>query len=107
MVRDLSKAFETENAIKVGGVIVPDSIVDLVRSSKPTFTGDLLTTIEFFNSLTQINANRISKSDFTYSSDQVITQVNTYYAADGVTVHQTETMNFTYTGDTITKIEVT
>ena len=106
MARDFTKAFETENAIKVGGVIVPDSIVELVRSSKPTFSGDLLTTIEFFNSLTQINANRISKSDFTYSSEQVITQVNTYYATDGVTVHQTETMSYTYTGDDLTKIEV-
>ena len=104
---DLSKAFETENGIKVGNVIVPDSIVTSIRSSKPTFSGDNLTVLEFFNSLTQINANRIAKSEYTYSSDQVITQVNTYYQADGVTVHSTENIAFTYTGDEITKIEVT
>jgi hypothetical protein len=103
---DLTKAFETENGIKVGNVIVPDSIVASVRSSKPTFSGDLLTVLEFYNSLSQINANRIAKSEYTYSGEQVITQVNTYYQTDGVTVHATETISFTYTGDEITKIEV-
>lgn len=104
---NLDQAFETDNGIKVGGVIIPDSVVALTRSSKPTFTGDLLTMLEFYNSLTQINANRIAKSEYTYSSDQVTTQVNTYYEEDGTTVHSTETISYTYTGDEITKIEVT
>ena len=104
---NLSKAFETENGVKVGGVIIPDTVVAATRSSKPTFTGDLLTSLEFYNSLTQVNANRIAKSDYTYSGDQVSTQVNTYYDTDGVTVHSTENIAYTYTGDEITKIEVT
>lgn len=103
---DFNKSFEVEQPIKVGGVIIPDSIVTATRSSKPTFSGDLLTTMEFYNSLTQIDANRIAKSVYTYTSEQVTTQVNTYYATDGVTVHSTETITYSYTGDDITKIEV-
>lgn len=105
-MKNLSKAFETDNGIKVGGTIVPDSVLENTRSAKPTMTGDLVSMVEYFNSLTQINANRIAKSEFTYSNDFVITQVNTYYETDGVTVHQTETINFTYTGDIVSKIEV-
>jgi hypothetical protein len=105
-MKNLAKAYEVENGVKSGGVILPDSIVDSIRSSKPTFTGDLLTSIEYFNALTQVNADRIARSDFTYSGDYIATQVNTFYEADGVTIHQTETLTYSYTGDLITKIEV-
>jgi hypothetical protein len=107
MAVDLTKAFETENGIKVGEVILPDSIVSLIRSSKPTYSGDLISSIEYYNSLTQINANRISKADFTYSGDNVSTQVNTYYGPDGVTAVSTESIAYSYTSDLMTKVEVT
>jgi hypothetical protein len=103
---DLNRAFETENGIKVEGVIVPQSVVSVIRSSKPTFTGDLITSIEYFNSLTQVNANRILKCDFTYSGDNIATQVNTYYQSNGTTVHQVENIAYSYTADLITNIEV-
>lgn len=106
-MKNLTKAFEIDNGIKSGGVILPDSVVDIVRSSKPTYTGDLLTSIEFYNALTQVNADRVLKCDFTYSGDDITGQVNTYYESNGTTVHQTETIVYTYTGDTITKVEVT
>jgi hypothetical protein len=105
-MKNLTKAFEIDNGLKSGGVILPDSVVDSIRSSKPTFTGDLLTTLEFYNALTQVNADRILKCDFTYSGDDITGQVNTYYESNGVTVHQTETITYSYTGDTITKVEV-
>ena len=104
---DLNRAWETENGIKVEGVIIPQSVVGVIRSSKPTFTSDLLTSIEYFNSLTQVNANRILKCDFTYSGDEIATQTNTYYQSNGTSVHQVENIAYSYTGDTITKIEVT
>lgn len=105
-MKNLSKAYEVENGIKSGGVILPDSIVDLVRSSKPIYTGDLLTTLEFYNALTQVNADRILKCDFTYTGDNITGQVNTYYEIDGVTVHHVETLTYVYSGDTIIRIEV-
>jgi hypothetical protein len=105
-MKDLSKSFDVEQPIRVGETILPDSIFDKVRSSKPIFTGDLMTACEYFNSLTQVNANRIARSDFTYSNDFVVTQVNTYYENNGVTVNQTETITFSYSGDSIQKIEV-
>ena len=104
---DLKKAYETENGIKVEGVIIPQSVVSIIRSSKPVFTGDLLTSIEYFNALTQVNADRILKCDFTYSGDNIATQTNTYYESNGVTVHQVENIAYSYTGDSITKVEVT
>lgn len=107
MAVDLTKAFETENGIRVGEVILPDSVVALIRSSKPTYSGDLISSIEYYNSLTQVNANRISKADFTYSGDNVSTQVNTYYGPDGVTAVSTESIAYTYTADLLTKVEVT
>jgi len=104
---NLDRAFQVEFGIKSGGVILPDSVVSLVRSSKPTYSGDLLTTLEFYNSLTQVNADRILKVDFTYTNDFITGQVNTYYESDGVTTHQTETIVYSYSSDSISKIEVT
>lgn len=105
-MKDLTKSHEVDNGLKAGGVILPDSVVESTRSSRPTYTGDLLTSLEFYNSLTQINANRVLKSDFTYTGDNITGQVNTYYETDGVTVHQVETLTYTYAGDTFNKIEV-
>ncbi len=106
-MKNLSKSFEVDNAIKAGGVILPQSIVDLVRSSKSTFTGDFITRIEFYNALTQVNADRIAQSDFTYTNDFITSQVNTYFESDGVTVHQTESMAYIYSGDNLLRVEVT
>lgn len=106
-MKNLSKSFEVDNCVKAGGVILPESIVHSLRSYKPTFTGDLLTKIEYFNSLTQVTADLILQCDFTYLNDNITTQVNTFFELGGVTIHQTETMTYTYTGDEITKVEVT
>ena len=106
MPRDLSKAYIVENGFIVGDTIIPDSIVDTVRSSKPTYTGDLLTSLEFYNSLTQTNGNRIAKSDFTYTSEVLTGQVNTYYQNDGTTTFSTETLTYVYSGDDLIRVEV-
>jgi hypothetical protein len=106
MSRDLSKAFETDNGLIVGGVVLPDSIVDKTRSSKPTYSGDVITSIEFYNSLIQVTGNRVAKADFTYYGDYIATQINTYYEPDGVTVFNTESLAYTYSGDVVSKVEV-
>ena len=106
MAINLDKAFEIENGIKVGGVVIPDSVVMSVRSSKPTFTGDLLTTMEYYNSLSQITGNRIAKSDFVYTSEVLTSQTNTYYQTDGTTANSVETLTYIYSGDDLLRVEV-
>ena len=103
----LTRAVEVDDGLIVGGTIIPDSIVENTRSCKPTYSGDVLTSLEFYNSLTQVDANRIAKSDFTYTNDFITSQTNTYYESDGTTVLQTESISYIYTGDNITDIEVT
>ena len=107
MAVDLTKAFEADNGITSDGVVIPDSIFETTRSVKPTYSGDLLQSLEFYNSLTQVDANRIAKSDFTYSNDFIATQTVTYYQNDGVTAFSTESYTYSYTNDDITDIEVT
>ena len=104
---NLKRAFEVENGIKVGDTIVPDSVLEKTRSAKPTYTGDVITSVEYYNSLTQVNANRIAKSDFVYTNDFITSQTNTYYETNGVTVHQTESLVYVYSGDNLLRIEVT
>lgn len=107
MSRDFSKSFEVDNGIIVESVIQPDSIFSKVRSLKQTYTGDLVSSVSYYNSLTQIDANRILKVDLTYNaSESVTSQTNTYYEFDGVTVFSTDTINYTYIGDDIDKVEV-
>lgn len=107
MTKNLNKAFETENGIIVDGVVMPDSVVEATRSCKPTYSGDNIASLEYYNSLTQIDANRILKEVFTYTGDVVTGQVNTYYDTNGTTVLYTETLVYSYTSDVVNKVEVT
>ena len=104
---NLKRAFEVENGIKVGDMIIPDSVLEKTRSARPTYTGDFITSMEYYNSLIQVNANRIAKSDFTYTNDFVSTQINTYYETNGVTIHQVENLVYVYSGDNLLRVEVT
>jgi hypothetical protein len=106
MAKNLNKAFEIENGVIVDGVVMSDSLFEATRSLKPTFTNDLLTAIEYYNSLTQVDANRIAKIDLTYTDEVLTTQTNTYYDTDGTTVFQTESVSYTYSSDDLTKVEV-
>jgi hypothetical protein len=59
--------------------------------------------IEYFNSNTQITANKIYKQEFSYDGDLNLTQVLTkIYDTDGATVLRTITQNLTYTSSTLT-----
>lgn len=104
---DLTKSYEVDNGITSDGVILPDSIFESTRSLKTTYSSGLISTVEYFNSLIQISANRIAKIDLTYNGDDFVTQqVTTYYENDGTTVYDTETATFTYTDCDIDKVEV-
>lgn len=102
---DLNRAFECDNGVISDGVILPSSIFSKVRSSKPTYTNDEITSIEYYNSHTQVDANRIAKVDITYTNDSISGEIVTYYDPDGVSVFSTETYTYTYTSDNITNVE--
>jgi hypothetical protein len=104
---DLTKAFEVDNGLISDDVILPDSIFEAIRSLKNTYTGDLVSSVSFYNSLTQIDANRIAKIDLTYNASEFVTsQTVTYYEPDGTTVFKTESMTYSYSGDDSVKVEV-
>ncbi len=80
---------------------------DMVVSVKPTYSGDDLTTLEYYDSTSQITANRVAKTDLTYTSDLLTSEVCTYYASDGTTTLKTITLTYTYNGsEQLTNIEV-
>lgn len=69
---------------------------------KYTYSGNNLTVIEYFNSATQITANRIKKTDITYSGNNPTQEVTVVYDTDGTTVLRTTTWTFTFTGNDLT-----
>ncbi len=103
---DLTKAFETEDGIIAQDTVMPDSVFESIRSLKPVYSGDILSTVDYYNSLIQVDANRIARDVFNYTGDVVTTQTRTYYESDGLTVFKTETYTFIYTNEEVTDIEV-
>jgi hypothetical protein len=75
------------------------------ESQNPTYTGDNITSVEFYNSATQVVGNRIMKSDLTYTSDLVTIEAWSIYDTDGITVLKTVTLTYTYVNDVVTKAE--
>lgn len=64
--------------------------------------------IEFFNSDTQINANRVYRTAYTYNGSLDMTQaVTSIYDTDGTTVLRTITEVHTYTNSDVTNTTVT
>jgi hypothetical protein len=61
--------------------------------------------LEFFNSPTQITANRIARVDMTYSGGNPATEVWKIYDSDGTTVLRTITLMHTFVTNNWTKTE--
>jgi hypothetical protein len=75
------------------------------ESQNPTYIGDNISSVEFYNSATQVVGNRIMKSDLTYTSDLVTSEAWSIYDTDGTTVLKTVTLTYTYVNDVVTKAE--
>ena len=60
--------------------------------------------VEYFNSATQINANRIAKITIGYTSEDPTSETALVYDTDGVTTSRTITSTFTYTSGDVTGI---
>lgn len=77
------------------------AIVELFPSlyQNTTYTGNNLTSLEFFNSASFITANRVARYDFTYTSNNLTTEVLRIYDTDGTTILRTYTWTHTYSGN--------
>jgi hypothetical protein len=60
--------------------------------------------VEYFNSATQINANRIAKITIGYTSGDPTSETAIIYDTDGTTTSRTITSTFSYTGSDVTGI---
>lgn len=82
---------------KIGRVIL-EKLQD--GSQKPTYlvNGDV-DYIEFFNSSTQITANRIAKVTLGYTTNNVTSETWVFYDTDGTTVLRTITLTHTYSSN--------
>ena len=104
---NLSKASESDNGIITNGAVLFDSIFQQVISSKPTYTGYDVTKMEYYNSHTQIDANRILKIDLTYTGINLTQEVWTFYKPGGTETYATYTLNHSYSDFNLTKSEGT
>lgn len=92
---------ETFTMAKIGRTLqslYPDSTISI------TYTSDQITSASFFNSATQIDANRIAKVDVTYSSGDPSTETWLIYDTDGTTVLRTITYTYTVSSNVITGV---
>ena len=101
---NLNNAIETDDCYIVNGVVVLETLLSTSASVKPIYTGDNITSVVYYNSLTQVDANRIAEVVLTYTGDLVSKEVSTIYTSDGVTVFQVQTIDYIYTGDNVTKV---
>jgi len=92
-------------AEKIGGILkfkIPD------YSYLNTYDiNENITALEVFNGNTQTTINRLVRADFTYTSDNITSEVWKVYATtDGTTIIRTITITHTYVNDNLTNTEV-
>lgn len=76
-------------------------------SQKPTYTGDDIDYIEYFKGPTQTTPNRLAKATLSYSGDDPSSEEWEFYdEADGTTVLKTATLDYTWAGDNLSKVEM-
>lgn len=80
---------------KTGRVLV-EKFPDLYQNV--TYSGNDPSVIEFFNSSSFINANRVARYDLTFSSNNLTVEAMKVYDTDGTTVLKTYTWTHTYSG---------
>lgn len=84
---------------KIGRTIV-ESFPDLYQSI--TYSSGIPTAVDFYNSNSFINANRVARIDLTYTGDNLTSEVLRIYDTDGTTVLRTYTWTHTYSGSDLT-----
>lgn len=95
-------AFENSDSFlmeKLGRILVnkePDSSVAVTY-----LVNGEIDYVEYFNSPTQIQANRIARTEFAYSGVDPQTEIWKLYDSDGSTILRTITVTYTYSGSDI------
>lgn len=84
---------------KIGRSIV-EKFPDLYQNI--TYSGNDPTVLEFFNSSSFITANRVARFDFTYTANNLTSEVLVIYDTNGTTVLRTYTWTHTYTSNNLT-----
>lgn len=62
--------------------------------------------VEFFNSASQVTANRIARVDLTYSSGDPATEAWKVYDTNGTTILETTTLTYSYSSGDIDNVTV-
>lgn len=76
-------------------------------SYKVNYSGDNISSVEFYNGIVQTTVNRIAQTTLNYSNDNVTSeQCVIYDSTDGTTVLKTVTSTYTYSGDFVTNVTV-
>jgi hypothetical protein len=104
-----AKGFAFENLddylIEKVGTVIKDKCPTF--SEKATYSGDSISAYEVYETTTQTTINRRVRTDVTYSTGLISTEViKIYDPSDGTTVLRTITISYTYSGDNVTKVDV-
>lgn len=106
---DKDRLFEIDN-----GIALPHLQAGLVQfgksaawfsnvvSQKVTYSGDNISSIEFYVTAAQLLTDRVVKVEISYTSGNPTSEVWSLYDSDGTTILETRTVTYTYTGDNIT-----
>lgn len=100
-------AFESSDSylIQKLGRIVSGSFPHVTTKISYTGSGDV-DFVEFYNSASQITANRIARVDLTYSSGDPATEAWKVYDTDGSTILETTTLTYSYSSGDINNVTV-
>lgn len=86
-----------------GGRKVEISPTDVVNNVGPRYqnlfySSGIPVAVEYFSSSSFITANRVARSDLTYTGDLVTTEALKVYDTNGTTILKTYTWTYTYSG---------
>lgn len=71
---------------------------------KPFYNGGQIEAINYYNSPTQIDGNRIARSTYTYSGGLLDYETVSFYDVDGVSVLNTVTYTIQYSGGLLSNV---
>ena len=76
-------------------------------STKPTYSNDFISAYEVYKTTSQLESNRLMRSDYTYNGDLLANEiVRIFNPNDGVTILRTITYLYYYVGDEVSKGEM-
>lgn len=97
---DLERTFDTSDGIDLYDEVGETSnFVFPYEKCIPTYSGDLISYVEFFDDVAAATINRRLRIDYTYVDDSVTEISQTHYKKDGTTVLQNKIITVNYDGN--------